>query len=148
MILTRGLQPEINKGFLPEEIADFVLDNDKDNIFASAKENKNDFISAIKRMNDVNQVIVFRNNDVLWGVLGWLFTTEEEKHLVSKQVWRLPENIVDGEILYLSFIATKGNCDVLAIKKMFEDMGYRDRITKRRGFTKGGWYEHNIAKKS
>lgn len=137
-------QPELNKIFSPIEIADFVLENDKDGLFKSAKVNKSQFIIAIERMNDVEQIIIFRNGNILWGVLGWCFTTDEEKNLLSKQIWRLPNNITIGDILYLSFIATKGNCDVLAIKKMFEEMGYRKKITRRRGFTKNGWYEKII----
>lgn len=140
------IQPEINKTFTPEQIANFVLNNDIDGKFKSAALNKEEFINAIKKMNDVEQVITFDNEGEIWGVLGWLFTTEEGKYQVSKQCWRLPENIVDGDILYLSFIATKGNCNVLGIKKMFEDMGYRKRVNKRRGFTKNGWYEKLIFK--
>lgn len=144
--MSRNLQPEINTKFSAEEIASFVIDNDDDDIFLSARANKKEFIRAITRMNDIKQVITFDNNGQIWGVLGWCFTTEERKHELSKQIWRLPENILDGEILYLSFISTKGNCNILGIKKMFEDMGYRKRITKRRGFTKGKWYEHEIFK--
>lgn len=140
------IQPELNKSFCAEEIADFVLENDNEGLFKSAKLNREEFINAIQRMDKECQVIVFRRQDILWGVLGWIFVTEENKHLVSKQIWRLPDNIIDGDILYLSFIATKGNCDVLAVKKLFEDMGYRKRITKRRGFTKGKWYEKRIFK--
>ncbi len=141
-------QPEINKSFTPEEIADFIISNDKGNIFPSEKLNKELFISAINRLNDLGFIIVFKDGDVLQGVLGWHFLTDENKHEASKASWRLPENIIDGDILYLSFIATKGHCDVLAIKKMFEEMGYRDRITRRRGYTKGKWYELKVAKKN
>lgn len=140
------IQPEINRKFAPLEIAQFVLENDKENKFLSARYNFKEFIEAIRRMNEVSQIITFDNDGEIWGVLGWLFTTEENKHQVSKQCWRLPENIVDGDILYLSFIATKGDCNILGIKKMFEDMGYRKRVNKRRGFTKNGWYEFKIFK--
>lgn len=140
------IQPELNKDFNPIQIADFILDNDKLGLFMSARYHKEDFVNAIEQMNQVHQVITWKNDKEIWGTLGWIFVTEENKHMVGKQIWRLPENIVDGEILYLSFIATKGNCDVLAAKKMFEEMGYRKRITKRRGFTKNGWYEKIIAR--
>lgn len=140
-------QPEINKSFTHQEIVDFVLDNDKENIFASARLNKHQFEESVFRLNAFKQVIVFKNEDKLWGVLGWYFVTDENKHEASKATWRLPNNITNGDILYLSFISTKGNCDVLAIKKMFEEMGYRKKITRRRGFTKGKFYEHRITKK-
>lgn len=140
------IQPELNMKFTPEEIANFVIDNDKDGKFRSAAMNKEEFINAVRRMNDVRQIITFVSNGELWGVLGWMFVTEENKNQVSKQIWRLPEDIVNGDILYLSFIMTKGECDILGIKKMFQDMGYRKRINKRRGFTKGRWYEHKIFK--
>lgn len=138
-------QPEINKSFTPQEIADFVLNNDTGNIFSSAKLNKTQFIEAIQRLNSLEFVIVFKNEGQLHGVLGWYFLTDENKHEASKATWRLPDSIINGDILYLSFIATKGNCDILAIKKIFEDMGYRKKITRRRGFTKGHWYEFRIA---
>lgn len=137
-------QPEINKDFTPHEIATFVLQNDQGEVFKSAKLNPYEFETAIHRLNEVHQIIVFKNGQRLWGVLGWFFVTEENKHRVHKQLWRLPQNLTEGEILYLHFIITRGDCDVLAIKRMFEDMGYRKRITKRRGFTKGKWYEHPV----
>lgn len=142
-----GHQPEINKSFSAQEIADFVINNDKEDIFSSAKLNKEQFIQAIQRLNDSGFVIIFKNEESLHGVLGWYFLTDENKHEASKATWRLPDSIVDGDILYLSFISTKGNCDVLAIKNLFEEMGYRERITRRRGYTKGRWYERRIAKK-
>lgn len=137
-------QPEINKKFSGLEIAEFVINNDTDGLFLSAAKNKDEFVKAIDRMNEVEQVIVFRNGEDLCGALGWVFTNDTEKHILSKQVWRLPDQITQGDILYLSFIATKGNCNVVGIKTMFEQMGYRKRITRRRGFTKGGWYEKEI----
>ncbi len=137
-------QPELNKDFSELEIANFILDNDKVGLFKSAALNKTEFEIAIRRMDDAKQIIVFKNGNRLQGVLGWCFTTEARKHELSKQVWRLPSNIIDGEILYLSFIATKGDCNVVGIKKLFEEWGYRKRITKRRGFTKNGWYEREI----
>lgn len=140
------IQPEINRTFTPRDIAKFVIDNDKEDIFKSAKLNFDEFVSAVGRMDAVNQIIVFKNGEELCGTLGWFFITDENKHLVGKHEWRIPEDLVHGDILYLSFIATKGDCDVLAIKKMFEEMGYRKRITRRRGFTKGKWYEHRIFK--
>lgn len=140
----RMIQPEINKHFSQSDIVSFVINNDTRGLFKSAALHKTEFAVAVRAMNDVSQVIVWRDGMELKGVLGWCFTTEERKHELSKQVWRLPQDIVNGDILYLSFIATKGNCDVLAVKKMFEDMGYRKRVTKRRGFTKNGWYEKNI----
>lgn len=141
------IQPELNNTFSPKEIASFVIDNDKDKLFLSAKANFQSFVDAVQKMQDVGQIIVFNNNG-LWGVLGWCFTSEERKNELSKQVWRLPENIVDGDILYLSFIATNGNCNVLAVRKLLlEDLNYKDRITYKRGFTKNGWYQHKIFKK-
>lgn len=140
------IQPEINKTFSSEFIARFVLDNDKDGLFKSARLNKEEFINAVSRMNKENQVIAFNNNGILSGVLGWCFTTEERKHELGKQVWRLPDNITDGDILYLSFIATIGNCDVLAVKKLFKDIGVTKRINYRRGFTKNGWYQRAVIK--
>lgn len=140
------VQPKINRTFSSEYIANFVLDNDKEDKFLSARLNKEEFVNAVKRMNHAEQIIVFSDQGTLKGVLGWIFVTEENKHLVSKQIWRLPDNIIDGDILYLSFILTLGNCNVLGVKKLFEDMGYRKRINKRRGFTNNGWYEYKIAK--
>lgn len=141
------IQPEINTKFTHRQIAQFVLDNDKDNIFTSARLNRFSFEEVILRLNAYKQVITFDNNGELWGVLGWYFVTDENKHEATKAVWRVPDKCTQGDILYLSFISTKGDCDVLAIKKMFEDMGYRKKITRRRGFTKGKMYEHKIAKK-
>lgn len=146
LTLHNMFQPELNKDFTPEQIADFVINNDKGNIFASEQLNRDLFVEAIRRLNDLQFIIVFKNEGALQGVLGWHFVSDENKHLVSKASWRLPENLVDGDILYLSFIATKGNCDVVAIKTMFEQMGYRKRITRRRGYTKGKWYEFRIKK--
>lgn len=140
-------KPEINRSFSAVEIADFIIDNDSDNLFTSASINRGQFIPAIERLDKLKQVIVFKNEGALWGVLGWYFVSDANKHEATKACWRLPEDITSGDILYLSFIATKGNCDVLGIKQMFEQWGYRKRITRRRGFTKGRWYENEIYRK-
>lgn len=140
------IQPEINTKFTHQQIASFVLDNDKDNIFASARRNKYQFEEVIFKLNAYKQVITFDNNGELWGVLGWYFVTDENKHEATKAVWRLPQIFTEGDILYLAFIATKGNCNIVGIKTMFENMGYRKRITRRRGYTKGKWYEKSIFK--
>lgn len=137
-------KPEINKYFSAEQIADFILENDNKNVFPSARLNRDQFVQAIKRLNNLNYVIVFRNGDSLQGVLGWYFVSDFNKHEATKATWRLPDNITDGDILYLSFIETKGDCDIVAIKTMFEDMGYRKKITRRRGYTNGAWYEKKI----
>lgn len=138
------IQPEVNWHFTPEQIADFIIDNDKCDIFKSARLNKEQFIEAIRTLNYLKYIIIFQKDKELHGVLGWYFVSDENKHKATKATWRLPDNIIDGDILYLSFIATKGNCNILGIKKMFEDWGYRNRITRRRGYTKGAWYENNI----
>lgn len=140
------IQPEINKKFTHQQIARFVLENDKNKIFESARLNRYQFEETVFRLNAYEQVITFDNNGELWGVLGWYFVTDENKHEATKAVWRVPNNCTQGDILYLSFIATKGDCDIVAIKTMFENMGYRKRITRRRGFTKGKFYERSIFK--
>jgi len=140
-------QPELNKDFSAKQIVDFVLDNDKRQIYKSEALNKEKFAEAIRRLDKLGFIIVFRNGNNLQGVLGYYFLTDENKHEASKANWRLPDNVTDGDILYLSFIATKGDCDIVAIKTMFEQMGYRNRITRRRGYTKGAWYEYKIARK-
>lgn len=137
------IQPEINKDYTPTQIADFVLNNDNEGIFKSAALNREQFIGAIGRLNRIEHIIVFKG-DELEGVFGWFFITEENKHLVGKQIWRLPEDLLNGDILYLAFIVTKNTCDLWAVKDMFEKMGYRKKISKIRGFSKNKWYEHNI----
>lgn len=138
------LQPEINKDISQVQIASFVIDNDIDGVFKSARANRTEFEIALRRLQEVNQIIVWKDCGELRGVLGWFFITDKNKHEVGKTIWRLPQDLVNGDILYLSFISTKGNCDVLAVKKMFEEMGYREKITRRRGFTNGRWYEKRI----
>lgn len=138
------LQPELNKTFSELDIVNFVLDNDRAGLFKSAAANKIEFTIAIRKMNDAGQIIVFRDGYVLRGVLGWCFTDDSRKHELSKQIWRLPTDIITGDILYLSFVTTNGNCNLVGIKKLFETWGYRKRITRRRGFTRNGWYEHFI----
>lgn len=138
------IQPEINKEFSPEELASFILDNDKDDLFISAKLNKEEFINALRRLDAINQVIVFSKDKRLAGVFGYFFITEESKHLVSKQIWRLPDNLIDGDILYLAFIMTTEKCDVIAIKTMLEAGGIRKVIKKIRGFSNNKWYEHQV----
>lgn len=139
--------PEINRQFTPAQIVKFILTNDNKNIYASEKLNVDEFLRAIKRLNDLNKIIVWKNGQELWGVLGWYFVTDENKHEATKANWRLPKDIVHGDIIYLSFIQTKGNCDVLAVRRLFDHLGILDRITRKRGFTKGKWYEDRIYKK-
>ena len=138
------IQPEINKAFSQSDLANFIIDNDEKGLFVSAKLNRTEFLIALRRLDEINHIIVFQRDGKLKGVFGYFFVTEENKHLVGKQIWRLPENLIDGDILYLAFIITIEKCDVLAIKKMFEDGGYRKKIKKIRGFSHNHWYEHSV----
>ena len=138
------LQPKINKTFSSEFIADFVLSNDKDDVFKSAKKNRDEFVNAIRRLNHIDHIIVYSKDGQLCGVFGWFFIKEENKHEVGKQIWRLPDNLTDGDILYLAFILTIEKCDLIATKRIFEDLGYRKRINKIRGFSHDRWYEHRV----
>lgn len=138
------IQPEINQYFSPGAIADFIIENDKDNKFVSEKLNKYEFINALSRLDSINHIITFRNEEKLVGAFGWFFIKEENKHLVGKRIWKLPEDLLDGDILYLAFIMTIEKCDILAVKKIFEDSGVRKVIKKIRGFSKNGWYEHGV----
>lgn len=138
------IKPEFNKDFSQFDIVNFIIDNDKDEIFKSTKYNKTESLIAIRRLNEINHIIVFKKDNKLVGVFGWFFVTEESKHSVGKQIWRLPKNLINGDILYLAFIITKERCDLIALKKMLEDMGYRKRIKKVRGFSNNSWYERNV----
>ena len=138
------IQPKINRTFSSEYLADFILNNDKDDTFKSAQYNRGQFVDALRRLNYLEQIIVFSKDGVLCGVFGWFFITEETKEQVSKQIWRLPDNLTDGDILYLAFILTTEPCDLIATKKLLEDGGIRSRIKKIRGFSKSHWYEHNV----
>ena len=138
------IQPEINKSFSQSDIANFIIDNDEKGLFTSAKLNRIEFEIALRRLDEINHIIVFQNEGKLVGAFGYFFIKEENKSGVGKQIWRLPDNLLDGDILYLAFILTTEKCDVLAIKKMLEDGGIRKVIKKIRGFSNDRWYEHVV----
>lgn len=136
------IQPKINQTFSSEFIANFIINNDSDDIFSSAKLNVEEFVEAVRRLNNIDHIIVFEEDGVLKGVFGYYFVNEDEKHKATKAIWRLPDNLTDGDVLYLAFILTIEKCDLWATKEILEK--YRDKIKKIRGFSKGLWYEHDI----
>lgn len=130
----------LNKGYTAEDIVEYVLK--EGDTFSSARQNKEEFTNAVRRMNDAGQVIISEHNGKLDGACGWYFLNEDNKYFGTKITWRLPEDISQGDILYVSFVVLN-HTSVLWVKEWF-DFNVRKRIKKVRWWYKGQIYEKNI----
>jgi hypothetical protein len=128
---------------LHKEIADFILDNNTEGRFNSALRHNDSFRSHIKRLVDEGQMMVFYKHGKIVGCCGWALV--HDRNSIDKLTWKLPDNITDGRILYVSVAVLTGGAKILWIKDLLEKRGYRDKVdsifwvnsVRRRMFKKG-----------
>ena len=86
------------------------------------------FREHLQRVTQENQLMVFTCDDKLVGMCSWIFTDEYRKQFIYKTRWQFPEDISKGDILYITMCVLTKGCNVLKIKKLFEDIGMRSKI--------------------
>jgi hypothetical protein len=88
-------------------------------------------------------MMIFRRDDGnIIGICGWVLINDTKD--VNKLTWTLPEDITNGDILYITIAVLTNGISTLKIKKIFEEMGIKKRIKrvfwinslKRKMFTK------------
>lgn len=143
------LQPDLARAefagetpFTPEDIIRFVLSNDSGEVFQTAKYHMTNFSLFVTKLFEANQGIVYTNKDGnIAGICLWAMVKEEDRDRVNKTRWLLPDNITDGENLYVGLCLVTFGCNILKIKtylegrytgKVKEAYWFRDKWYRRR----------------
>ena len=104
---------EIDRGReIIHEIDDFIVRNDKGGrIIATRYDHLDNYFFHIERLLNAGQLMIQRNDKgEISAVCGWILTTKEHEHEINKITWVLPNEISNGDILYVSFsVIADGN---------------------------------------
>ena len=109
------------------EIVDYILSEDNRGAFASALRFTDNFVRHIEKVVEANQYIELRNGaGNLEGVCTYVLLDKERMESISKLRWIYPDNIYEGDILYITgCVLTTGR--MFKIKKALEERGFRDK---------------------
>jgi len=117
---------------LIEELANFILANNRKGRFNSAMYFADNFNTHIRRLVEAKQMMVFRrqgcSDKCIVGLCGWMLVDSTKGF--NKIRWEMPEDIAGGHILYITIAVLTEGARIFQIKKMFEDMGYRDKVDR------------------
>ena len=113
---------------LHKDISDYIFDHNDKGQFNSALYHRDNFGKHIRRLLEVKQVLIFKSGDELKGVCGWALVNDMSK--VNKLRWTLPEDITNGNILYVSFAALDKESNIFNIKTFFETNRFRNKINR------------------
>lgn len=87
------------------------------------------FISHFRRLQELGQILSVVNKDV-HGVCSWFIANEEDLIELNKITWKLPKNITEGNILYITMCAVDKHANLLELKMMFRKIVLEKNISK------------------
>lgn len=114
----------------PDEIGEYVLENDINNHFKSAHYHWDNYIKHWTRLKEANQIMFLldEGGTRVEGMCSWAIVSEEGVKGINKVSWELPEVIQSGDILYVDICVLQKRGTIYLIKKKFNEMGYRSFI--------------------
>ena len=90
------------------EVEKFISENDK-KYFETRRQWYKNYYRQLMRLIDKNQLLIERDGDNnIIGICGWARIKKSDEWKINKIRWSLPDNITDGDILYISFCVLKG----------------------------------------
>ena len=121
--------------FLPIDIINFIINKGGER-FETISNFYESFRVHINKIFNLNQIMVFHDNNELKGICTWCLIYKEDENEINKIRWKFPEDIENGNILYVSSCILLNGCNSFKIKSLFEDMGYRNKVKEVLWFTK------------
>lgn len=90
------------------DIERFITDN-ADETFITRKTYFRNYLKHLLHLMGERQIIIQRNGGgEIIGICGWARYNKEDEYKINKVTWALPENITEGENLYISFCVLNG----------------------------------------
>lgn len=119
--------------FTVDDIAKFILTEPE---FYTALYWQDNFLNYIKRLYKKDLILVFTDG-VIKGIFCWFLINKEDEDKINKKRWTLPENIIDGDMLYVGVCILNMGCNISQIRKYFENLEYRKKFKEVTWFRKG-----------
>lgn len=111
----------------PEEISAFLTEHDIHGSFKTRHNFPENFVNHFNQIISLKQILVFREQEKLSGFCSWVFTDEKHKKEINKTTWKLPDNITDGDILYIDACCLTNRSDMFKLTKRLKHL-YRKHI--------------------
>lgn len=124
--------PDITVG----EIESLFRVFDKDKRFQSRYYWRKQFNEHFNKLINLGQVITFRDRGRLTGFCTWVLTDEDRKNDINKSRWTLPENVSEGDILYIDNAVIDERDNIFQVKKYFSE-NYKHTVKKVFWFNSG-----------
>lgn len=102
------------------EIDDFMEKYDTHGVFKTRHGWKDNFILHFNKIIATNQILTLRDGDKLVGLCSWAIVDEQRKKDINKTTWALPDNIVDGNILYIDVCLIKSPASIYKFKRFLD----------------------------
>lgn len=103
-----------------EEIDRFIENYDVHRVFSTRHRWRENFESHFKKLIDVKQIVTFREDGNLIGLCSWALVDKQRKQQINKTTWDLPDNVVEGDIIYIDVCLLKSPASIYKIKKFLE----------------------------
>lgn len=111
------------------DVDNFIVQYDADRLFEKTRvEHYKNYFSHLLRLYSYRQILVQRKDgDQIVGVCGWIRIFPQDEHDINKVRWTYPQNISDGNILYVTFCVVKpGEGNLLGFRRRLKELiGYK-----------------------
>ena len=103
------------------EVERFISNYGNERFETRRKYYKN-YYCQLARLFDSDQLLILRGleNEII-GVCGWIRVKQNDEWKINKITWTLPEEILNGENLYISFCVLKGK-NMWSIRKKIKEI--------------------------
>ena len=108
---------------LAKVIVKYIKDNDTLQKMLVHPKWESSLEEQVLRLLSVNQVLGYTRKGQLTGVFGWALIDDIKK--VNKIRWTLPDNIISGHILYVSFGVLDKEERIGLVKKFFDESDFK-----------------------
>ena len=109
------------------QIEKFIDKRDKEGHFATKDRWHENFEDHFNKLMNVRQVITYREKGDLVGLCSWALVDNKSKQKINKSRWLLPENVSEGDILYVDTCLLQAPASIFKVKRFLEEK-YRPGI--------------------
>ena len=110
-----------NDGILSvKEIEELIQEKDVKGVFATRHRWRANFVKYFQKMIAVKQIVTFRRDGELVGLCSWLMVDDDRKLQINKTTWRIPDNVVEGNIIYVGVCILSEGASIFKVKKFLE----------------------------
>ncbi|MFA6100385.1 MAG: hypothetical protein WC750_05990 [Patescibacteria group bacterium] len=102
-----------------KEIEKFIEENDVHRVFSTRFRWHGEFVRHFEKLIAAKQILIFRQNGRLAGMCSWALVNNHRKKDINKSRWTLPDNVSEGNILYIDVCLLQSGASIFKIKTHF-----------------------------